>query len=316
MLNRRALRIKVMQALYGFFQSGNSDLSTAEKNVFQSLDRIYDLYLLQFLLLSEIHRSALREREEVKNKFFPDEEDLMETTPFTENVFLLAIPECHELNRLIKNRGLGWSKYPDVGDKLFRQLKQLPEYKKYIFTPNPDLKIQVDFIREMIKHLLWSEEYLNSIYEDENIHWSDDIDLVNLALIKTVEAFKPAKGIQLASLYKDEKDDREFVSVLFRKVILRNEELGNYITPNTENWESDRIAYMDLLLMKMAICELMEFPTIPVKVSMNEYIEISKLFSTPKSNTFVNGVLDKTAQDLKRLGLVKKTGRGLIENKL
>ncbi len=314
MLNRRALRVKVMQALYGLFQSGNFDLSTAEKNLFQSLDRIYDLYLLQFLLLTELHKSALREREEVKKKFFPDEEDLLETTPFTENPFLAAIEENHELNKMVRNRGLGWGKYPDVGDKIFRQMKQLPEYKKYIFTPNPDLNVHIDFIRETIKHLLWSEEYLNSIYEDENIHWGDDIDLVNLALVKTVESFKPSRGIVLSPLYKDEKDDRDFVSVLFRKTILRNDELEGYIVPNTQNWESDRIAYMDMLLMKMAICELMEFPSIPVKVSLNEYIEISKLFSTPKSNLFINGVLDKTAQQLKDKGMVKKTGRGLIEN--
>lgn len=314
MLNRRALRVKVMQALYGFFQSGNSDLFIAEKNLFHSLERIYDLYLLQFLLLTEIHKSALREREEVKKKFFPDEEDKMETTPFTENPFLLAIGDNGEINKNVKNRGLGWGKYPDVGDKLFRQIKQLPQYRKYIFTPNPDLSLHKSFITDIVKHFLRSEDYLNSIYEEENIHWGDDINLVNLALIKSVETFKPARGIVLSPLFKDDKDDREFVSVLFRKTILRSDELEGYIVPNTQNWESDRIAYMDMLLMKMAICELTEFPTIPVKVTLNEYIEMSKLFSTPKSNSFINGVLDKTAQQLKEKGLVKKTGRGLIES--
>ncbi len=150
-----------------------------------------------------------------------------------------------------------------------------------------------DFLRDVIKNVLWEEEYLQGIYEEENIHWGDDIDLVNITVLKAIENFVPEKGVQLTGLYKDEKEDMDFVRVLFRRSILNNDELENFITPNTKNWEVERIAYMDMLLMKMAVCELMEFPSIPVKVTLNEYIEISKMFSTPKSNSFINGILDK-----------------------
>lgn len=308
------LRIKVMQALYGFFQSGSSDLGIAENGLFRSLDRIYDLYLLQFLLFDGLHAQALKDREEARKKFFPDEEDLMETTAFTENPFLLAVTQSETLTKTINARKLSWHKYPDITEKLFRRIKQMPEYKLYIHKPEVSLQMHKDFLRDVIKNLLWEEEYLQGIYEEENIHWGDDIDLVNITVLKAVENFNPDKGIQLAGLYKDEREDREFVRTLFRKCILNSDELEGRITPNTKNWEVERIAYMDMLLMKMAVCELLEFPSIPVKVSLNEYIEISKLFSTPKSNSFINGILDKIALRLKEDGQIKKTGRGLIEN--
>lgn len=308
------LRIKVMQALYGFFQSGGSDLGIAENGLFRSLERIYDLYLLQFLLFDGLHREALRDREEARKKFFPDEEDLMETTAFTENPFLLAVSQSDSLLRAVNARKLSWHRYPDLAEKLFRRIKQMPEYKIYIHKPDPTIQVHKDFLRDVIKNVLWEEEYLQGIYEEENIHWGDDIDLVNITVLKAVENFNPDRGIQLTGLYKDEKEDMEFVRTLFRRCILNNDELEQRITPNTKNWEVERIAYMDMLLMKMAVCELLEFPSIPVKVSLNEYIEISKMFSTPKSNSFINGILDKIALQLKEEGKIKKTGRGLIEN--
>jgi transcription antitermination protein NusB len=308
------LRIKVMQALYSFFQSGSSDLGIAENGLFRSLERIYDLYLLQFLLFEALHREAVRDREEARKKFFPDDEDLMETTAFIENPFLNTIANSESFAKVINAKKLSWHKYPDIAEKLFRRIKQMPEYKSYIHKADPTLQTHKDFLRDVIKGVLWDEEYLQSIYEDENIHWGDDIDLVNITVLKAIENFNPDKGIQLIGLYKDEKDDMEFVRILFRKSVLNNDELEKIIMPNTKNWELERIAYMDMLLMKMAVSELLEFPSIPVKVSLNEYIEISKLFSTPKSNSFINGILDKIAVQLKDENKIKKTGRGLIEN--
>lgn len=308
------LRIKVMQALYGFFQSGSSDLGIAENGLFRSLERIYDLYLLQFLLFDGLHREALRDREEGRKKFFPDEEDMMETTAFIENPFLQAIVNSETFAKTINAKKLSWHKYPDIAEKIFRRIKQMQEYKAYIHKKDVTEDMHKDFLREVVKGILWEEEYLQSIYEDENIHWGDDIDLVNITVLKAIENFDPNKGLQLTGLYKDEKQDMDFVRILFRKSVLNNEELEKLIIPNTKNWELERIAYMDMLLMKMAVTELMEFPSIPVKVSLNEYIEISKLFSTPKSNSFINGILDKIALQLKEEGKIKKTGRGLIEN--
>jgi len=303
-----------MQALYGFFQSGNADMASAERSLFNTFERIYDLYLLQFILLTDVHRVALKEREEAPKKYFPDEEDLMPSTPFTENPFLKSLEESSTFSKLVALRKLSWHKHPDISDKIFRNIKQMPEYKRYIHKKDTTIEEHTDFLRSVVKDILWDEDYLHSIYEDENIHWGDDIDLVNITLLKSVENFVPEKGVQFAKLYKDEKEDTEFVKSLFRKCILRNEELEAYITPNTKNWELERIAYMDMLLMKMAVCEMIEFSSIPIKVSLNEYIEISKLFSTPKSNSFINGIVDKIAIQLKEQGIIKKAGRGLIEN--
>lgn len=308
------LRIKVMQALYGFFQSGSSDLGVAENGLFRSLERIYDLYLLQFLLFEGLHREALKDREEGRKKFFPDEEDMMETTAFIQNPFLETIVNSETFAKTINAKKLSWHKYPDISEKIFRRIKQMPEYKAYIHKSNVTLDTHKDFLRDVVKNILWEEEYLQSIYEDENIHWGDDIDLVNITVLKAIENFEPNKGLQLTGLYKDEKQDVEFVRILFRKTVLNNEELEKLIIPNTKNWELERIAYMDMLLMKIAVTELVEFASIPVKVTLNEFIEISKMFSTPKSNSFINGILDKIALQLKEEGKIKKTGRGLIEN--
>jgi N utilization substance protein B len=314
MLNRRQLRIKVMQALYGFFQSGEDSIQSAENKLFHSIDRIYDLYLLQFALLSEIHKESLKDREIGKEKFFPTEEEKMETTPFTENPFFKLIEESEELQKSLERKKLSWANNEEAATIVFKKLKSSSAYKEYINTKETTFDKDIDFIIRFYKKFICDEELLISFYEEQNIYWNDDIDLVNYLFIKTLKDLRQNKPLQLKTLYKDQADDMDFIKTLFRKTIIRNEELESYITDNTKNWEAERIALMDLILMKMAICELLEFPSIPVKVSLNEYIEISKSFSTPKSSNFINGILDKVVLVLKNKNLLKKSGRGLVDN--
>jgi N utilization substance protein B len=314
MLNRRILRIKVMQALYAFFQGEEDSLAVAENQLFRSFDRLYDLYILQLILLTEIYHEAQRHIEESKNKFFPSDEDRLENNYFAANRVLQALTDSETLRAQANKRRLTWDNQGDMGLKLFRKIRNSQLYKSYIFATDNDYAKDRDFIVKAYEKIISDDDILAAYYESENIHWSDDFDLVNYAVIKTLKGWEEGTSLPLVSLYRDEEDDKEFVKTLFRKTIVNNDKYSVYVEQNAKNWESDRMALMDVLLMKMCVCELFEFSSIPVKVSMNEYIEISKSFSTPKSNAFINGILDKITEQLRKENKLQKSGRGLIEN--
>ncbi|MGQ3133635.1 MAG: transcription antitermination protein NusB [Flavobacteriales bacterium] len=314
MLNRRQIRVKIMQALYGFLQTENDNLAAGEKSLLQSFERIYDLYLLQFALLAEVHRSALLEREDSRKKFLPTEEDRMESTPFTRNCVFTWIDESEKLHNLLNKRKLSWANHPDAGDKLFKKIRSLESYKAYIHSGDNSVEKDTEFMIRLCRTLLSEEEFLLNIYDDENIHWNDDIDFVVLWLSKSLEQSSAEKGLRIFNLYKDEEEDKKFAVDIFRDTILNEAGYEEYIREFARNWETERIAFLDMLLMKMAVSELISQPGIPVKVTLNEYIELSKMFSTAKSNVFINGILDKIVQKLKSENKLQKTGRGLIEN--
>lgn len=314
MLNRRILRIKVMQALYAFFQGEEDSVAVAENQLFRSFDRLYDLYILQLILLTEIYHEAQRHIEESKNKFFPSDEDRLENNYFAANRVLQALTDSETLRAQANKRRLTWDNQGDMGLKLFRKIRNSQLYKSYIFATDNDYPKDRDFIVKAYEKIISNDDILAAYYESENIHWSDDFDLVNYAVIKTLKGWEEGTSLPLVSLYRDEEDDKEFVKTLFRKTIVNNDKYSVYVEQNAKNWESDRMALMDVLLMKMCVCELFEFSSIPVKVSMNEYIEISKSFSTPKSNAFINGILDKITEQLRKENKLQKSGRGLIEN--
>lgn len=313
MLNRRQIRVKIMQALYGFIQSENENLAAGEKSLLQSFDRIYDLYLLQFALLAEVHAASLREREESNKKFLPTDEDKMTSTPFTRNQVFSWIEESSSLSIALSKKRLSWDKFPDVGDKLFKKIRSLDVYKAYIHKEELSAEDDIDFLIKISRMLLAEEEFLINIYDDENIHWNDDIDFVVLWLTKSLEQSNSEKGIKIFALYKDEEADKKFASDIFRDTVLHEKQYEEYIKEFAKNWETERIAFLDMLLMKMAVSELLTQSGIPVKVTLNEYIELSKMFSTAKSNVFINGILDKVVIKLKSENKLKKSGRGLIE---
>lgn len=315
MLNRRYLRIKVMQALYAYFQGDVSDIRQAEKRLFVDVGKIYDLYIYLMQLLLEVRSHAERVIEDSKLKRLPTAEDLTPNLKFIQNKFLQKLADNKRLQSEVRNRKVSWQDEGEMVKKMFNLIKTSEEYADYMKSDNESFRSHKSFIEDVYKHFIAGFELMHSMFEERNINWADDIDFVHAMVVKTIsnysESNSPEEG--LLELYKDEKDDKAFMSELLTKTILHDKENAKFVAEKTKNWEVDRIALMDILLMKMAITEVLRISNVPVKVSLNEYIEISKMYSTPKSKIFINGVLDKLVADFKEKELIKKTGRGLVE---
>lgn len=311
MLNRRFLRIKTMQALYSYFQQDSGDIVASEKELFKSLDKIYDLYMYVLVLLTDIHHTAHLVIEENKNKRLPSKEDLDPNLRFIQNRVLVALTESGELRKEVANRKISWQNDFDLVRKLYAELKHTELFKNYMEMPQNSIKEDKQFLISVVTEFLYQHDLLNHLFEEKNMHWADDTFGAFSMITKTIETF--TNEFHLIPLYKDKEDDMKFISTLFRKTIAGDKEYDALIDSKTKNWELERIASMDVLLMKMALAEMMNVSSVPVKVSLNEYIDISKEYSTPNSKTFINGILDKLIADLKRDGKIEKTGRGLME---
>lgn len=315
MINRRHLRIKVLQALYSWFQSGDGDYGKSERELMKNIDKIYELYLLYLLLLSDLQTIASNRIEDGKAKKLPTRQDLEPNLKFVENPVLELISKNKSLQAEAHRRKLSWGPEMDMLKKIFQEIRNSDVFAKYMDDPGRNFVDAQEFVVTIFKDFVANSEALQNWLEEVNIHWLDDIDLVCAAVIKTIKGFqeKSDEFIRLLPLYKDPEEDEKFVKDLFRKTIMNSAETEALISSKTDNWELERIASMDMILMKMAITEVSEFSTIPVKVTLNEFIEISKFYSTPKSNGFINGILDKVFAQLKSEGKIKKIGRGLIE---
>lgn len=314
MINRRFLRVKVMQALYSYMQSANTDLSKAEKEMFANIDKVYELYVYLLNLLMDIHHSATMLIEDNKNKRLPTAEDLNPNKKFVENSVLVGLLSNITLKKEIANRKVSWQNDFDLVKKLFNEIKASDEYKTYMSTTTNTIAEDKKFLENIIRNVIADSSVLEFWLEEKNIHWADDYFIAVNGLLKTIEGAKADGSVTLSDLYKDAEDDKQFARTLLAKCIIHNGEYEALISAKTQNWEIDRIAFLDVLLMKMAITEIMHVSSIPVKVSMNEYIEISKQYSTPKSKIFINGVLDKVVAELKAGNKIQKTGRGLLES--
>jgi N utilization substance protein B len=315
MLNRRYLRIKIMQALYAFFQSDNKDLPRAERELFNGVDKIYDLYIYQLAFLVELKHVATSLMEDAKNKRLPTQEDLDPNLKFLENKFINQLAENIHLKREMNNRKISWNNEYELVKKVYNNIKASEEYGKYMNVSDNSYKTDRKFIGEIFKEYIADYELLNHVYEERNLHWGDDIYIVNPMIVKTIESFKEDSNpdFHLLPLYKDREEDEQFMKELFRETAINEDETKKLIGEKTKNWEVERIAMMDVLLMQMAITEVLHFSSIPVKVTLNEFIEISKIYSTPKSKVFINGILDKLVNDFKAENKLTKTGRGLME---
>lgn len=305
-----------MQALYAHFHSEDKSIPKHEKEMFSSFERIYDLYLYLFLLLIEI-RDGGRNRIAIRKvKKLPTEQDINPNTKFINNKIFGIIAINKQVASESSKRKISWEKDLEIVQKLFSKITESEEYKLYMSTPVRDFKEDKKFISEIYRNIIAGDESLDMFFEEKNIHWADDIDFVNTLVLKTIDYIPESAtdNFPIALLYKDEKEDKLFAKELFKNVIEHSEETAKLIQGKTENWELERIAFMDVLLMKMSIIEFLYFPTIPVKVTLNEYIELAKQYSTPRSSVFVNGILDKLLADFKNDGRLQKQGRGLVEN--
>jgi len=313
MLNRRYLRIKVLQALYSFYQDDRLDLSIKEKELKNSVDKIYDLYLYLILLLKELRTIAERTLEERKKKLLPTAEDLTPNTRFINDPVLIKIDTSPLLAKLKKDRVIMWTIDEEpVLKKIYADIIASPEYKAYREATAVSFEESKHFIHTIYKKYISENERIKQHLFEKNIHWAGDYTLALLCVFKTLKGITEAGDIGLLPLFKAD-DDADYMITLFRHTILDDASVSAILKDKISNWEPERIAAIDMLLMKMAITEILQFPGIPVKVTLNEYIEISKQYSSPKSNTFINGILDAVVKDLRSKNKLAKTGRGLIE---
>ena len=314
MLNRRHLRIKVLQILYAFFQSKEIDVVKAQNELLLSVERMYDLYLYLLLTIPELKRAAETNNENRKNKLRPNESDLLPNLKWVENSLILKIEESKELNKVSSARKVNWlgAENQEIFRKMFLQVKDSETYFEFMENGLKDFEEDKKFALALFKNEIINSEFLHNYIEDKSIYWLDDIDLCCSMALKTLKTAAPDKEISILSLYKEDDDEKEFILNLCRNTIEMDVENEKLIEILAVNWEVDRIAKMDVLLLKMALVELQTCTSIPTKVTMNEYIEISKFYSTPKSNLFINGILDKAISQLTKEKKIKKIGRGLV----
>ncbi|MGB0880190.1 MAG: transcription antitermination factor NusB, partial [Polaribacter sp.] len=293
MINRRHIRIKVMQSVYAMLQSDNDDVIKEQKFLKYSILKMYDLYVLNLQLLVEVQKLATKKITLSKKKILATKEDLQPNTKFINNKIIKAISKSISLQSYIEINKLDHWKLDDEYVRIvFDELQKSNLYKRYLDTVENSFKVDKGFVIDFFKEIIAPNEKLADYYEDKMISWVDDIPFVNTWIVRSLNKCKPNHTFMAGTLYKD-NDDENFVSELFQKTILKHKEYEKDIEDKTPNWEADRIAGIDMILIKMAITEFIDFPSIPTRVTINEYIEISKDYSTTKSSYFINGVLDK-----------------------
>ena len=320
MLNRRYLRAKVLQALYAYLESGNENVEEGIKHLLASIDKLYELFIWQLSFLVETKRFAERRIDENKMKNFPTEEDLHPNMRYVNNRVLLAIEDNLDFRRKESILKINWADQQDILRKYYVEMRETPEYQEYMSSKTDNFDQDRKFIINMLGNYFEGLDVLADFYEEKSIFFVDDYDLVTSLLIKFFTEMKPKfdERTMLPSIYKTANDevneDKDFVKKLFRETLSHQEEFGKLIAENTSNWEKERICVVDMILLKMGITELVYFPFVPVKVTINEYIEVSKGFSTPKSKIFVNGILDRVMKKLSAEGKINKRGIGLLDH--
>ena len=319
MLGRRHFRIKVLQALYAYFQGGEARLDIAEKNLLLSIEKITELYFLQWSFLLEVLHFYRFRMEESKNKFIPTEDDLNPNLKLLNNKLLIQLQANEELAGRIKRYKISWTEEQEMVRKVFLKIKNSKDHAEYLNSAQSSYEEDQNYLIRLFRKYIAKSADLQYFCEERNLFWTDDFEVAAIFVLKTLKLldtnFNP-KDELLSLLRKDQEDDpaddRKFILELFGKTLLHSEEFEGLIETRTRNWELERIALTDIILIKMALTEFIYFSQIPVKVTMNEYIEISKQFSSVKSKLFINGIIDKLLADLIKEEKINKTGRGLM----
>ena len=313
MISRRQLRIKALQSLYAYYTTGREDMRRSEKELHFNIEKAYELYHYLLLLLIDVILYAESRIEIAGNKRIPTYEDLHPNSRFIDNRLVHQLRNNEHLLRFVDQHKLNWVNHPELIKEVYTRLIESEEYEAYMNSEDCGYAEDKRLIIFIYTHIIFSSERLDSIMEEQSIYWNDDLEFITSMIVKTFKKFKEEDGPDkpLMDLYKN-KEDSDYVVKLYRQTILHREEYVEYVKLNTRNWDLERIAFMDILIMQIAIAELVAFPTIPTKVSLNEYLEISKFYSTSKSSVFINGVLDKVVMQLKEDKKIIKKGRGLI----
>ena len=300
--------------LYTFYnQKESMDLKTAKTQLLQSVDLMYDLYLYLMLTFQEVRNASLSKMDDRANKLRPSFEDLNPNRKLVDNEIIERIMGSVALQDLCQRRNVNWNsdEKQEIFRKLFIEIEKSEVYFEHMEALENDFSNAKSFLVQLFRSEIANSPLIYNFFEEEEIRWMDDIDLACSMVIKTIKMSTEEVDFDFLPLYKENDDEKDFITTLLKQTVALDQESEHLIEEMADNWELDRIAKMDVLLLKMAFAELQSFESIPTKVTINEYLEISKYYSTPKSNVFINGILDKSLQKLVKEKKVLKTGRGL-----
>ena len=307
MINRVLIRLKIVQIIYAYYQNGNKNIDTAEKELFFSLSKAYDLYNYLLLLIVEITRYAQKKIDAAQNRLSPTKEDMTPHTKIAGNKFSMKLESNRQLDYFFNNQKKNWTEEQEFIKKLYEEIFASDICKEYLKIEAPTYNDDRELWRKLYKTFIFNNEGLDQLLEEQSLYWNDDKAIVDTFVLKTIKRFDEKNGADQPLLpeFKDE-EDKDFARKLFRRSILNCDYYRHIIGESTRNWDLDRVAFMDVIIMQIALAEILSFPNIPVNVSLNEYVEIAKNYSTPKSAGFVNGTLDGIVNQLKKEGKLTK----------
>jgi N utilization substance protein B len=306
MINREIIRIKIVQLTYAYYQNGNKNIDTAEKELFFSLSKAYDLYNYLLALMVAVAKEAKRRLEIAESKARREGTE-KPSAKFAFNRFTLQLEENKQLSEFIGSQKHTWTDEPEFVGKLFEQIEQSQIYKDYMASKEDDYAADRELWRKIYRTLIQDNPDLDALFEEQSLYWNDDKEIVDTFVLKTIKRFDEQNGSKQELLPEyDSEEDKDYARKLFRASILNADEYQRYMSETSRNWDFSRLAYMDVVIMQIAIAELMTFPSIPVSVTINEFVEIAKLYSTPKSGGYINGMLDTIARHLIKTGRLMK----------
>lgn len=306
MINRKLIRVKIVQLTYAYYQNGHHNMDTAEKELLFSLSKAYDLYNY---LLGLIVAITQEERRGVDIATRRAEREGTETPSqrFAFNKFATQLEENKQLNLFMEDKKMSWENDVEAVRKLCDQIEQSPLYQEYMMSDAEDYETDRELWRRIYRTLIQGNEDLDAILEEKSLYWNDDKEIVDTFVLKTIKRFDPANKADQELLPEyDDTEDREYALKLFRSTILNADTYQRYMSETSRNWNFSRLAYMDVVLMQIAIAEMLTFPNIPISVTINEYVDLAKLYSTPKSGGYINGMLDAIARHLVDTGRLLK----------
>lgn len=306
MINREIIRNKVVQLTYAYYQNGNKNIDSAEKELLFSLSKAYDLYAYMLALIPAVAKESRKYLEVAQSKAQREGTE-MPQPKFAYNRFAIQVEQNVALNDILETKKISWNDHPEFVNKLYQQITESQIYKDYMESDEDSFEADREVWRKLYRTLIENNQDIDSILEEESLYWNDDKEIVDTFVVKTIKRFDEKSGNKQEILpeYSSE-DDTEFARKLFRAAILNADEYQHYMTEMSHNWDFSRLAFMDIIIMQIAIAEMMTFPAIPVTVTINEYVDIAKLYSTPRSGGYINGVLDPVARMLAQTGRMLK----------
>lgn len=306
MINRKLIRVKIVQLTYAYYQNGHHNMDTAEKELLFSLSKAYDLYNYLLGLIVAITQEE-RRRVDIATRRAEREGTETPSQRFAFNKFATQLEENKQLNLFMEDKKMSWENDVEAVRKLCDQIEQSPLYQEYMMSDAEEYETDRELWRRIYRTLIQGNEDLDAILEEKSLYWNDDKEIVDTFVLKTIKRFDPANKADQELLPEyDDTEDREYALKLFRSTILNSDTYQRYMSETSRNWNFSRLAYMDVVLMQIAIAEMLTFPNIPISVTINEYVDLAKLYSTPKSGGYINGMLDAIARHLVDTGRLLK----------